>query len=119
MRNSMLGAKLVESMPSFDAEPCLERSGRIVEARVDHAAVVRAGVESRARMTLQHARREPFSCDRQRCREAGDARADDGDIDGFDLAHLAPRAGQFVSVTWYNSPLFPRIFSESGWPNAR
>ena len=75
-------AELVHQLAAFDAQPRLQRAGRIVDAGVDHAAVVRAGVHARARMPLEHADRSAAS---PRCARA-DARpvtpaADDGDVD--------------------------------------
>ena len=48
VRHVVLGAELVQQTAPFDAQPRLERAGGIVDARVDDAAVVRAGVEARA-----------------------------------------------------------------------
>ncbi len=85
---------------ALDAQPGLERAGGIVDAGVNHAAVVRAGVEPGARMALEHADREPAADNGARRREAGDARANHRDVDGFH------------SVQLYNSPSFFRVVPE-------
>src|SRR5207302_9216095 len=81
VRHMVLGAELVQETASLDAEPCLERTGWMVQPGVDHAAVVRARLEAGARVPLQYAHRPSGSCDRERRRDPRDARADDGDVD--------------------------------------
>src|SRR5260370_961111 len=46
---------------------------------MDHAAVVRARLEARSRMTLENAYRAAPSCDGLARRESADARADEGE----------------------------------------
>src|SRR5262249_46165814 len=51
--NPAAGAVLVELARAFDAEPRLQRSGLVVDAGVDHAAVVRALVSGYPRLALE------------------------------------------------------------------
>src|SRR5205823_7604384 len=76
VRHVVRAAELVEERPSFDTEPRLQRAGGIVDARVNDAAVVRAGFETRTRMFLEDADRQVAFRDRQRRGEARDAAAD-------------------------------------------
>ena len=66
--DAVFGTKRVEPLPAIDTQPGLERTGRVVQARVDHPAVVRAGVHAGARMALEQAhraaRRRDRPCDR-------------------------------------------------------
>src|SRR5437660_2175734 len=48
----MLVAPLVEQRVAFEAQPVLEGTGRIVDARMDDAAVVRAILQPQCPMTL-------------------------------------------------------------------
>ena len=80
VRHAVRGAELVEQPPAFDAEPRLQRAGRIVDAGVDHAAVVRAGVQARARVPLEDADRLAARRERPRGGQAGHAGADDRDV---------------------------------------
>ena len=48
-------AELVHQSLAFDAEPRLQRAGRIVDAGVDHAAVMRARVEPGPGVPFEHA----------------------------------------------------------------
>src|SRR5262249_22638676 len=81
VRHLVALAELVEQMTSFDAEPRLQRAGGIVDAGVDDAAVVGAGVLSPPRMALEDADRNAARRDRTRRGQAGDAGADDGNVD--------------------------------------
>ena len=83
VRHIVLRAELVQEPAAFDAQPRLQRSRRIVQAGVDHTAVVRARFEAGARMPLEDAHRSPALGNRERRGEAGDAGADDRDIDPF------------------------------------
>jgi hypothetical protein len=83
MGNVMVGTELIQQPTSFHAQTSFERAGRIVHAAVNHSAVVCAGVEAGARMTLEHTRRQSARGNGSRRCESADARANDGDIDTF------------------------------------
>jgi hypothetical protein len=83
VRDAVAGAERVHQVAPFHAQPRLERAGRIVEPRVDHSAVVGAGVHPRARMPLEHAHRHAGGRDRARRGQACDTPADDCDVDPF------------------------------------
>ena len=83
VRDAVARAEFVQEPAAFDAQTRLQRPRRIVEAGVDHAAVVRARFEAGARMPLEDAHRSPALGNRERRGEAGDAGADDRDIDPF------------------------------------
>jgi hypothetical protein len=96
MGDVVLAAELVEERPALDRQARFEGVRRIVDAGVDDAAVVRAGLEPVAAVALddRHApRRRQLGRDRQPDRPG----ADDGDIHvhadhrsgGGDLAHAA------------------------------
>jgi hypothetical protein len=87
VRHLVPGAERVHRQPSLDAQPGLQRAGRIVDACVDHAAVVRAAVESGPWMPLEHAGGEAPLCDSARRRQTGDTAADHRDVNRF---HLCP-----------------------------
>ena len=73
-------AEVVHEVASLHTQPRLERAGRIVEAGVNHAAVVRAGIEARAHVTLEHADACAGTGDRARRRQPCHAGADDRDF---------------------------------------
>ena len=74
-------AECVQPLAPLDAQPRLQRVGRIVEAGVDHAAVVRGRRLARPRVPLEDADRAPAPRDRQRRGQPDDAGADDDDHD--------------------------------------
>ena len=53
----MVLAEPIQLLPPFGTQPGLERSLRVVDARVDHTGVVRARVQPHLRMTLDYAGR--------------------------------------------------------------
>ena len=57
VRDAVARAEVVQQAASFDAQPCLERSGRVVDAGVNDAAVVRARVLPGPGMAFEHADR--------------------------------------------------------------
>ena len=87
----VLLAEALEERAPASARRRLEGAGFVVEARVDHAAVVARLVRGEGRLLLQHDERQPRAAGEQcqRRREADDASSDD---DGVDAHHGAPRA---------------------------
>ena len=83
MRNTVRSAELVELSPTVDAESGLEAAGRVVDACVDDAGVVRARVHAWARVALQETDRTARPRGGGRDREACHAGADDEDVDFF------------------------------------
>src|SRR4051812_9858341 len=77
VRHLILGAELIQLTASFHAKPGLERTSRVIEAGVDHAAVVRARVEAGPGMAFEEADRESAPCNRTCGGEPGDASAND------------------------------------------
>ena len=75
------GAELVEQRRPAHAEARLERPGRVVEAGVNDAAVVRAGVHPGQAVPLDEAHGSPRGRDLARAGEPGDARPDHHDVD--------------------------------------
>ena len=80
------GAEPVERLAALDAEPGLEGAGRIVDARVDDAAVVGAGLGAEAGMALDQADGAPGAGGLSRARQADDAASDHDQIDRFHRA---------------------------------
>src|SRR5262249_17017299 len=120
VRYLVLGAELVQEAASFDAQTGLQGAGRVVHAAVNHAAVVGAGVETRPRVALENADRVTPAGDGPCRRQAGDAGADDGDVDVF-LGH-APDRLTSITVTSYNSKTCARssrMGPRHSWPNER
>ena len=83
VRDLMLGAKRIQLAASLHAQPRLERALRVVEAGVDDAAVVRAGVQAGTRMALEHADRQSAPRNGTSGGQPGHTGADDGDLNGF------------------------------------
>ena len=75
------GAESVHQAAAFHAQTRLERAGRIVDSRVDDAAVVGARVEARTRMSFDHADGKTTACDGGGGGESGDSGADHGHVD--------------------------------------
>src|SRR6185295_1967472 len=74
------GAERVQPRRAFDAQRCLQRGCRIVDAGVDDAAVVGARLHAQARLTLDDAD-APSACrELTGGGEPGDAAADDGRV---------------------------------------
>src|ERR1700730_8321056 len=48
MRDAALATEVVQALAARDAQACLERAARIIDAGVDHLAVARAGTGSEA-----------------------------------------------------------------------
>ena len=87
--HTVLLRRIVEQAAPCDAQRRLQRARRIVEAGVDDAAVVGAGVEARARVPFEHADRAAALRRSARAAARPDhARADD---DHIDLLHAAAR----------------------------
>src|SRR5438067_3781018 len=115
MRHVVLRTELVQAASAFYTQLRLERAGRIVEAGVDDAAVVRARLETRTRMAFEQADRQSALRDRERRREAGHAGADDGRVDPF---HQADSTGgnllQFLAVSMSKRALITGITGQDG-----
>jgi hypothetical protein len=79
--NVVLRTEFVEAVAAFHAQARLQRSGRIVNAGVDHAAVVRAGGASDLGRAFEQADAGAALGQEQGGGEAGDTSADDCDID--------------------------------------
>ena len=77
MRHAVPSAEIVQPLASFDAEPCLQRAGRIVDSRVNDAAVVRAHPASGTRLAFDRGRRLRRARLRERGGQADDASAND------------------------------------------
>src|SRR5713226_8137424 len=99
MRYTVTGAEVVHQMTAVGAEPCFQRAKGVVDAGVDDAAVVGAGVEAGAGVTFNEAGRSPTHGQRARRGETGDAGADHGDIDRF---HCAVQLRKRILPSWYN-----------------
>ena len=80
VRHVVAGAERVHQPSPFDAQPGLQRSGWVVDARVNDPAVVRAGVETRARVPLEDACRMAARRERPGRGQSGHAGADDCDV---------------------------------------
>jgi hypothetical protein len=76
----MRATELVQRSGTFDAESCLLCSGRVVDAGMNHLAVVSARSHARSRLPLQYADGVAPSGNRPRCSEAYDTAADYGSI---------------------------------------
>ena len=87
--NGMLRAELVQQAPTLDAQPRFQRTGGIVEAGVNHAAVVRARFEARPSVPLDQAHGVSTHRDGASGGEPGHAGADDGDVN---VLHHVSRA---------------------------
>ena len=72
VRHAVPGAEPIERVAPLDAQAGLERAVRVVDAGVDHAAVVGARLHSGPRLPLQHAGGAPAAGG-----GAGDCQADD------------------------------------------
>ena len=88
MWNAVKFAEPEEPLSTFDAEPCLERPRWIVDAGMNHAAVVRAHPAPDARVALEHADACSAFGKSQRARQTDDAASD---YSKFDFSH-APGA---------------------------
>ena len=76
VRNVILFAECVQAIGSFDAQLGLHRAGRIVDACVDDAAVVRGRFLTESSMPLRQYDGKPAIGELVRRGEAGDAAAD-------------------------------------------
>ena len=83
MRDTVRGAELVNQARALDAMLRLQRAGRVVDARMNHLAVVGARRHARTRLLLEDAHAMAAPRDRQRRRQSHHAAADDGGIDLF------------------------------------
>src|SRR3954468_18553703 len=83
MRHSMRSTELVEHARAPDAVPGLQRSRRIVDARVNDLAVVRAGAHAGAGLALQDTHAVSVPGDSSGGREADHAGADNDDVNLF------------------------------------
>ena len=86
VRDAVIATELIEQRSALDAQPGLQCAGRVVQARVNDAAVVRAGVEARPRMPLEDADRIPAPRHLACAGQAGHAGSDDSDVDLFHRA---------------------------------
>ena len=80
VRHVVAGAERVHQPSPFDAQPGLQRSGWVVDARVNDPAVVRAGVETRARVPFEDACRMAARRERPCSGQSGHAGTDDCDV---------------------------------------
>src|SRR5438552_4145332 len=83
MRHAVRGAELVHQTRALDAMPRLERSGWIVNACVNHLAVVCAGGQAGPRLFFEDADAVTAARHGQRRGESNHAASDDGGIDLF------------------------------------
>ena len=83
VRNVVRCAERVEPLGAFDAELRFQRSGRVVDAGVDDAAVVRGGFQAEARVAFGDGNTEAGGCEFGGGGQAGDAAADYQSINGF------------------------------------
>src|SRR5437773_471058 len=83
VRNAVPSAELVQQVAALDAEPRLERAGRIVDAGMNHTAVVCARVQTSARMSFDDARGIALGGDSPGRGKAGHAGSDNRYIDAF------------------------------------
>ena len=81
VRDAAFGAVAVQKLFPLHAQPRLERPLRVVDARVDHLAVARAGGGAEAFRRLQHQHLAPGQRQRTRHRQAHHTGADDHGID--------------------------------------
>ena len=87
MRHTVRGAELVEHPRAFDTVLRLQRAGRIVDARMNDLAVVRARTHAGPRLLLEDAHATATAGDGKRRGQSHYAAADDG---GIDLFHSKP-----------------------------
>jgi hypothetical protein len=103
VRHVVAGAERVHQPSPFDAQPGLQRSGWVVDARVNDPAVVCAGVETRARVPFEDACRMAARRERPRRGQSGHAGTDDCDVDvgqrvsPVDRVSLSPRSSSSSS----------------------
>jgi hypothetical protein len=81
VRYAVTRAEGVHQVAPLHAQARLERAGGIVDARVNDAAVVGAGVHAWTRVALEQADRRAGGGDRAGRGQAGDASAYDRDVD--------------------------------------
>ena len=81
VRDAAFGAVAVQKLFPLHAQPRLEGTLRVVDARVDHLAVARAGGGAEAFRRLQHQHLAPGQRQRARHCQADHAGADDHGID--------------------------------------
>ena len=82
MRNAAFAQIGIQGQPARDAKPRLERTGRVVDSRVDDFAVARAGAGAGRRFRFQRDDLAARERERPCHRKAHDAGPDD---DGVDL----------------------------------
>ena len=90
MRHAVAFAELVQQRPAADAQGGFERAWRVVEAGVDHATVVGAGVEAGPRMPLEQAHRAALLRQCAGRGQAADSRANHGHVYPFHVWTPAP-----------------------------
>ena len=88
---ALLGAEGVQPLAPLDAEDGLQRVPRVIDAGVDDAAVVGAGLQPRARQTFDHARRVAAGRHRARRGEPDDDAADNRAVYRFKRHDRSPR----------------------------
>ena len=109
MRHTVHRAEFVHQPCAFDAVDRLERACGIVEAGVNHLAVVRARRHPRPGLLLEDANAVAALRNRERRGQSDHAAADHG---GIDLFHLAFS----VRVFGLQSPVFGRPETEGRRP---
>jgi len=87
MRDGMPLAEGVQALAALETEPGLERAGRVVDAGMDHAAVVRAHASSGPRFPLDDTHGCSGLRERSRACEPDDASTDHGDVN---FVHVRP-----------------------------
>ena len=105
---------------ALDAEPRLERAGRVVDAAVDDAARMARLVRPTTGSLSSTAMRAPGRrcLELARGREADDARADDGDVEPRG-AHERPAATRCPASVRHDVPLKPSMRLRSGCTRGR
>ncbi len=83
MGDAVALAELVQQRGPFDAERCLQRSGRVVDPGMDDAAVVGAGLHAGARVTFHDADARSAGGDLGGTRQPCHTGANDQDVDAF------------------------------------
>ena len=73
-------AEFVHQAPAFDTELRFQRAGRIVDAGMNDAAVVGAGVQARLAVAFEEADRAALLGNLRGAREAHDSRTNDDDV---------------------------------------
>ena len=81
VRHVVRRAEVVQAIAPFDAQRGLERASRVVQTRVNHAAVARAGAVTEPRIALEQAHRRAAIRERARRRQSDHPTTNDRDVD--------------------------------------